>query len=80
MAEDRVIYRAVQSSGQRARGKTMQVAEGGAGEENHESRGEERFFEEMGGVRPGPFPPSSPPPPLGPAGLEGGGGGMGVRG
>ena len=39
-------------------------AEGEAGEENHESRGEERFFEEMGGVRPEPFLPS-PPPPLG---------------
>ena len=36
----------------------MQVAEGGAEENNHERIGVGRFFEEMGGVRPGPFPPS----------------------
>ena len=57
----------LRSEGKRLRGKTMQIAEGGAAEKNHERTGVAHFFEEMEGVRPGPFPPSSelpPPPPL----------------
>ena len=44
------ILDSLQSDGQRPRGKTMQAAEGWVREENHESRGEERLFEEMEGV------------------------------